>query len=118
MGSVSKSSYEFQFCTEKGYEELLDVAEKFNDEYKDINIVNPSYYIIGIPLAIYMYQQYKEDNTYINTINLLHEKLNTTLTTECFEIMGLEPIDFYEGGKIEEAIKKFNNEEKEKILKK
>ena len=94
-----------------------EIMDKLND-----NFISDIMYILAAPLSIYMYEEFKKDNNFINNIKLLNDTLmnnntNDKTVVECLNIIGLSNYKDESLNKIKEAyksyIKKLEDTEKE-----
>ena len=141
IGKISKEDYELLFKMNdydniiNTFKEIIkDTKTNINNFDKDIlnnkeimdklndNFISDIMYILAAPLSIYMYEEYKKDNNFINNIKLLNDTLmnnntNDKTVVECLNIIGLSNYKDESLNKIKEAyksyIKKLENTEKE-----
>lgn len=92
ISDTSKESYRKVYTYDYDYDKL---REKFEDEiFKDQDaIFNALYYTLAAPLSIYMYEEYKKDNNFINNIKRLNDGINDKTVLECLNIIGLTNYD-------------------------
>ena len=84
--------------------------DKLND-----NFISDIMYILAAPLSIYMYEEFKKDNNFINNIKLLNDTLmnnntNDKTVVECLNIIGLSNYNEESLNKISESFKNYINE--------
>ena len=141
IGKISKEDYELLFKMNdydniiNTFKEIIkDTKTNINNFDKDIlnnkeimdklndNFISDIMYIVAAPLSIYMYEEFKKDNNFINNIKLLNDTLmnnntNDKTVVECLNIIGLSNYKDESLNKIKEAyksyIKKLEDTEKE-----
>ena len=121
LGDVSKESYKYFYKKDEDYEEVIDKFKKIITE-DSIRIHDILWYTLSGALSVYMYEQYRKDNTFINKI----EELNTCLLNrdslqKCLSTIGITGYNKESLDKIKEAydlFKKDLNNQQHKILKK
>lgn len=87
-----------------------EIMDKLND-----NFISDIMYILAAPLSIYMYEEFKKDNNFINNIKLLNDTLmnintNNKTVVECLNIIGLSNYNEESLNKISESFKNYINE--------
>jgi len=92
LGSISKEDYKYYFEDDKDYEDDL---KQIQDASKNnfCGFFEQSWYILAVFLAAYLYQKYKNDNSFIDNINKLHSQISTNNILECFSLMGLNSLN-------------------------
>lgn len=99
--------------TEEKYNELFDdgsylsTMDKF-DEYIDEkgSIFYDTWYILGLPLAIYFFEQYKKDHSTIQYIKDLNDNINDKNLEQCFSLININSVSEFKE-KIKESVESF-----------
>lgn len=115
LGSISKENYDFYYINNDYYDEDITKMEEFL-ETKEISF--NSRYILGMPLAVYLFEKYKNDNEFINTIQILHDKISKCSFAECLNIMKLMEENGFLLEKIGESLRNFIEELKHETAEK
>lgn len=88
--------------------------EEIMDTLSD-NFISDLYYILAAPLSIYMYEEYKKDNRFIEKTKELNDNLNTKDVIGCLNIIGITGYNEESLNKVSEAFKSYISElEKDK----
>lgn len=91
LGSISESCYLMLYKDTSNYrEELAHFMYIVNNS--DHDIYKTGGYIFGYGISTYMYYKYKEDNNFLNKIELLHTKINTEDLDSCLKTIGLNEL--------------------------
>lgn len=80
LGEISKENYKYLYKEDDSYEKALTIFENNKNQEKNI-IFTILWYSIGA-ISIYNYERYKEDNSYIEKIKELNDKIQTNTTLE------------------------------------
>lgn len=131
IGKISKEDYELLFKMYdydniiNTFKEIIkDTKTNINDFDKDIledkdimnklriDFINDLLYTVAAPLSIYMYEEYKKDNNFINSIKLLNDTLmnintNNKTVIECLNIIGLSNYNEESLNKISKSFKSY-----------
>ncbi len=99
--------------TEEKYNELynddqyLNTMQKY-EEYVERrgSIFHDTWYMIGLPLAIYLLEEYRKNSDNIKYIHLLNENINNKSLEECLNMIGINSIDVFKE-KIQNSVESF-----------
>lgn len=131
IGNISKENYEILFKF-NDYDQIIntfkeiikDTKTNINNFDKDIiedkeimnklrtDFINDLLYTVAAPLSIYMYEEYKKDNNFINNIKQLNDIImnndkNNKTVVECLNAIGLSNYNDESLNKIKEAYKSY-----------
>ena len=121
LGDTSRESYKYYYGSDDDYDEVKNKFKKIVQNNNDA-IFNILFYTLSGVLSVYMYEEYRKDNSFINNI----EKLNTCLLNgddlqKCLSTIGLTGYNKESLDKIEKAYADYRqllSESKYKMLKK
>lgn len=108
LGNISLDNYKMMYGDDNNYEYCLFLINKVKDD--DFLFKKNALYSLGFPLATYLYMQYKEDHTFIETINGLHDAINTKGIKDCLSMMNLKNFGDDDLIKISNSLIKFRDE--------
>jgi len=90
LGNITEENFKVIFpnyAIDDSYERLIDYANTYivdNDEITDSLL-----YTIATMLSIYMFMEYKKDNSFIEKIEMFNAKINNSTIEELFNIINL-----------------------------
>ncbi|MDD2378190.1 MAG: hypothetical protein PHD10_04905 [Bacilli bacterium] len=117
LGSLSESSYELFYGNKDLYEKYIGYIHQFTRK-NNFNIYYHSWYVMGAVLGNYLYTEYKNDPSFMNNINLLHDKINDSDMLECLKLMKLTDLNNNDLEKLSNSLQTTVNELKENNNKK
>ena len=99
--------------TEEEYNELyndnqyLNTMQKF-EEYAERHgsIFRDTWYMFGLPLAIYLLEEYRKNSDNIKYIHLLNENINNKNPEQCLNVIDIRNIDVFKE-KIQNSVESF-----------
>ncbi len=112
FGKISKENY-LKLFSNNSYE---DDFKRFMYIIDNIPIREIIQYSIAVPLAIYMYEEYKKDNSFILKIEKLNESVKFKSLAECLNVINIVNynenglLDSQNIGKIKNALVNLNKE--------
>lgn len=102
-GDITEDTYN-KVYDDNGYHLMINNIEKYITEGN--NVMYDTFYVLGVPLGIYMVEEYKKDNSFINKIELLNNSINDKTMEECLNIINIKSLkDCY--NKCEKSINKY-----------
>lgn len=131
IGNISEENYEMLFKF-NDYDQIIntfkeiikDTKTNINNFDKDIiedkeimhklrtDFINDLLYTVAAPLSIYMYEEYKKDNNFINNIKQLNDIImnndkNNKTVVECLNIIGLSNYNDESLNKVSKSFKSY-----------
>lgn len=104
FGKISKENY-LKLFSNNSYE---DDFKRFMYIIDNILIREIIQYSIAVPLAIYMYEEYKKDNSFILKIEKLNESVKSKSLAECLNVINI--VNYNENGLLDsQNIEKIKN---------
>lgn len=92
LGSISEESYKIMFKETSDYIHDIKVLEsQINLESFDLK--SYVHYLFDTYISSYLFLKYKENSSFINNINQLHNFVNDTSMFECLKLIELNDLD-------------------------
>lgn len=108
FSNLSSTSYKLYFDSLDNYEKDLENLSKYPTNIRWF--LSDSWYTLGYTLAIYMYYEFKKDNSFMDNIKMLHDVINTHDIFSCLKLMNLRNFSSEDFDKIESSIKCFGQD--------
>jgi hypothetical protein len=107
FGNLNKDNYKLYYQDDTNYDNDLN-ALKVTVRNRRYNIYKYAEYVLGYSLGIYMYMEYRKNNTFINNIENLHTQISTDDINDVLAGLNLNGNNIIE--KISAAIIQFKDE--------
>lgn len=91
-GDITEEKYNLIF-NDNQYQNTM---QKF-DEYVENqgSIFHDTWYLFGVPLAIYLLEEYRIDNNNIQYLHILNENINNKTLNECLKLIKIDNFDIF-----------------------
>ena len=103
LGSLSESSYELFYGNNDKYKDNIEHMNQFIDN-NDFNIYFYSWYIMGAVFGTHLYNEHKNDPSFMKNIILLHDRINDSDIIQCLKLMNFNNDGSRDLEKVENAL--------------